>query len=116
MRSQACAAQALGHPDGRLRRRVDAADDPPGKTRTARWLDKLNRLRVVNRRLDWTDTGVLERRTGQSRNIARNAKHAEAVATIRRQVQIDDGIGQRQVARSAAEPTGASAGKCHDAV
>ncbi len=95
-RAQARAAQALAHPERGRGVGAHAADDAsrePGATRARLELDRepLARLR---RHLDRRWAG--ERPVEEQRGLAGDALHAHAVAAVRRQVDVEDRVLERE--------------------
>ena len=91
-RADAAAHEALLHPVGRRRLGVHTADDPAAVTRASFRRIKNDRTRlVVGRRHDFAGRQA-ERTTGQGRHFAGNAGKAQAVGTIRRQLDREQGV------------------------
>ncbi len=94
--ADAAAPQPLLHPQRRARPGVDAAYHPADEPGTALGREHPNGMGVVRGRGHRRHGRVCQRRAGEGRDLTRHAEDAEAVATVRRQVDIDDGVRQAE--------------------
>jgi hypothetical protein len=92
--AQAGAAQLLPHPQRRDGVRADAANDAPDEARAGLRGAHLDREFVVITGARPGEARPAQRQAVDQRDLARNAQHAEAVAAVRRQVDVDDLVVQ----------------------
>ena len=104
-RTQPGASQALAHPERRLRTGVQPADHARGEAHAAR-------TRLSARPAPYRSppaataaiAGATSACTGQRRDLARDSEHAHAVAAVRRQVEPEHDVVERERCRPAAAP------------
>jgi hypothetical protein len=94
--STSAACQAINHPLRCLRLRIDASNDAAGEAATQVFGLDAHRQLVGVRCLHGRKRRRRQRRTGQRRQFARDAVHRQAVTEIRRQLERDQVVVERQ--------------------
>ena len=96
-RAHAAATQALGHPQRRRHRRVDAVDHAAGETRHLRAGIEFDLQHGVARRRHGIGLQRFDLAAERGGGVEGDAAHAEAVGAVRRELEFDRGVGQAEV-------------------
>ena len=89
--------QLFLHPQRRLSRGTDAADNTPQVTRTRVRRLHINWKSVVATGGNWFECRWRQIRTVQGTDFTRHTFHSQAVTTIRRQVNLDSDIIEAKI-------------------
>ena len=96
-RAQTRAAEPLAEPERRTSAGAKAAHDPAGEPRATLAGEQLHRETLPGARARGFRLAPRERQAASSRELARDPEHAEAVAAVRRHVDLEDRVGESQV-------------------